>query len=152
MEPFPLTHGARAPTVSAAKGKISVLILSTKEAQMKVVKMSEAPKGYLPRAMFTGSDVTRQLLAPDSKEFDVSIVNFGKGLRNKFHAHEGEQILIVTSGEGIVATEDKHLVVTTGDVIFIPTGEKHWHGATEDSEFSHIYVTKAGATVTQLED
>ena len=107
---------------------------------MKIVKMSEAPKGSLVSSMFTGPDVTRQPLIPESK-----------GVRNKFHAHEGEQILIVTAGEGIVATEDEEVIVTRGDVILIPAGKKHWHGATENSEFSHIYLLRARARLTQLE-
>jgi len=97
--------------------------------------------------------VTRQVLVPDSKEFNVNIVTFGKGVRNKFHAHDGEQILIVTVGKGIVATEEEERVVTPGDVILFSAGEKHWHGATEDSEFSHLYVTREGiGPTTQLED
>jgi quercetin dioxygenase-like cupin family protein len=82
----------------------------------------------------------------------VAVVNFGKGVRNKFHAHDSEQLLIVTAGRGIVATEKEQRVVTQGDIILFQTGEKHWHGATEDSEFSHIYVTKTGSKLTQLED
>ncbi|MFH1626196.1 MAG: cupin domain-containing protein [Pseudomonadota bacterium] len=122
---------------------------------MKIVRMSEAPKvplGSLVTSMFTGPDVTRQALLPESKEFDLSIVSFGKGIRNKFHAHDGEQVLIVTAGEGIVATEYEEVFVTTGDVILISAGEKHWHGATKNSEFSHIYLTKTGAKFTKLED
>ena len=119
---------------------------------MKIVKISEAYKEPYARPLFTGSDVTRQVLAPDSKEFNVNIVNFGKGVRNKFHAHDSEQVLIVIAGRGIVATDKEERVVAEGDVIHIPAGEKHWHGATKDSEFSHIYVTKAGSQVTQLED
>ena len=34
----------------------------------------------------------------------------------------------------------------------IPAGEKHWHGATADSEFAHIFVSKLGTQLTQLED
>jgi len=71
---------------------------------------------------------------------------------NKFHAHDHEQILIVTAGRGIVATEQEERVVKTGDVVLIPAGEKHWHGATEDSEFSHIYITNRESKLTQLED
>ena len=126
--------------------------ICVKEEEMKIVKISEAYKEPHAHPLFTGSDVTRQVLVPDSKEFTVNIVNFGKGVRNKFHAHDSEQILIVTAGRGIVATENEERVVTEGDVVHIPAGEKHWHGATEDSEFSHIYVTRVGSEVTQLED
>lgn len=119
---------------------------------MKIVKISEVYKEPYARPLFTGPDVTRQALAPDSKDFNVNIVNFGQGVRNKFHAHNSDQVLIVTAGRGIVATEKEERVVTEGDVVFFPAGEKHWHGATEDSEFSHIYVTRGGSETTQLED
>jgi len=109
---------------------------------MKVVKMSQVSKEPFPNPVFTGSDVTRQTLLPDSKDFNVNIVNFGKGVRNKLHTHDSEQILIVTAGKGIVATEKEQKTVTAGDVAFFSAGEKHWHGATGDSEFSHIYVTR----------
>ena len=110
---------------------------------MKVVKMTQISKESFINPIFTGPDVTRQVLVPDSKDFNVTIVNFGKGVRNQFHTHSGEQVLIVTAGRGIVATETEQRVVTVGDVILIRAGEKHWHGATEDSEFSHIYITRA---------
>jgi len=119
---------------------------------MKINTMSKVSKEPFVSPLFTGNEVTRQLLMPESKDYNVNIVNFGKGIRNKFHAHDSEQILIVTAGKGIVATETEEKVVTKGDVILIPAGEKHWHGADKDSEFSHIYVTKAETKLTQLED
>jgi quercetin dioxygenase-like cupin family protein len=123
-----------------------------REEEMKIVSMSDVSKEDFPNPIFTGPDVTRQLLVPDSKEFSVNMINFGKGVRNKFHAHDSEQILIVTAGEGIVATEKEERMVTKGDIILIPPGEKHWHGATRDSEFSHIYVSRLGSVLTRLED
>ena len=96
--------------------------------------------------------MTRQILLPDSKEYNLNVVNFGKGIRNKFHAHDSEQILIVTSGKGIIATEKEEKMIAEGDVVIIPAGEKHWHGATEDSEFAHIYVSRLGTQLTQLEE
>jgi quercetin dioxygenase-like cupin family protein len=91
-------------------------------------------------------------LIPEGGDFNMSVINFGKGIRNKFHIHGSDQILIVTSGKGIVATENEKREVSTGDIILFPAGEKHWHGATEDSEFSHIYITKTGQQTTQVED
>jgi quercetin dioxygenase-like cupin family protein len=81
----------------------------------------------------------------------MGIVNFGKGVRNKFHTHSGDQILIITAGKGIVATETEEKAVTVGDVVLFPAGEKHWHGATQDSELSHITVQIKGSKMTQLE-
>ena len=119
---------------------------------MKVVKMGEVPKEPLVSPLFTGQEVTTQILVPDSKDYTVNIVNFGRQVRNKFHAHDSEQVLIVTAGTGTVATEEEKVLVTVGDVIFIPAGEKHWHGATEESEFSHIFIMRAGSELTQIED
>jgi quercetin dioxygenase-like cupin family protein len=118
---------------------------------MRVVKISEVKKEPFKNPLFTGPDVTRQVLLLDSKEFEVNVVNFGKGVRNKFHAHDSEQILVVTSGKGMMVTEAEERVISVGDVVIISAGEKHWHGATKDSEFSHIYVTRLGGKLTQLE-
>jgi len=119
---------------------------------MTTVNMNEALKESNAGPLFTGPDVTRQSLISDSKELRVGIVNFGKGVRNKFHKHDVDQVLIVTAGRGIVATERGEKVVTIGEVILFPAGEKHWHGATKDSEFSHIVITRVGGKTTQLED
>jgi len=91
-------------------------------------------------------------LLPVSDEFRINIINFGRGVRNKLHFHSSEQVLIVTAGTGIVATEEEEKIVAVGDVIRIPAGVKHWHGATEDSEFSHMYVMRKDSQITQVED
>ncbi len=120
---------------------------------MHIVSMKDAPKTSHISPLFTGDNVTIQPLVPEGGDYNMSIVNFGKGIRNKFHKHESDQILIVTSGKGIVATEHEQRTVTVGDVILFPKGEKHWHGACEDSEFSHIFITKTGGQkYIQMED
>ena len=111
---------------------------------MNIVSMKDVPENPLITPLFTGDDVTVQPLIPEGGDYNMSIVNFGKGIRNKFHVHESDQILIVTAGTGIVATEHEQRVVSIGDVILFPKGEKHWHGATEDSKFSHIFITRTG--------
>lgn len=118
---------------------------------MQVVTMSKVAKKPHQTPLFTSPDVTAQHLLSEGAEYNVNIVNFGKGVRNKFHIHESDQVLIVTAGKGIVATEKEQKVVTVGDVIHFPAGEKHWHGATPDSAFSHIYVSRAGSKTTQVE-
>jgi quercetin dioxygenase-like cupin family protein len=119
---------------------------------MRVVKISKVKKESISSPLFTGPNVTRQVLLPDSKEFNVNVVNFGKGVRNKFHAHDSEQILLVTFGKGMIATETEEKVIAPGDIVIIPAGEKHWHGATKDSEFSHIYVSRLESKLMQLEE
>jgi 4-carboxymuconolactone decarboxylase len=117
---------------------------------MRVVNRHQVEKLPVTNPLFTG-DVSIQLLLPDSKEFTVNVVHFGKGVRNKFHTHSDEQILIVTSGKGIIATDTEQKEIIEGDVVIIPANEKHWHGAAADSEFSHIYISKPGSEMAQLE-
>ena len=119
---------------------------------MHIVSMNDVEKIPLDNPLFTGKDVTAQPLIPQGGDFNMSVVNFGRGIRNKFHVHESDQILIVTAGKGIVATEEQQQEVNVGDIIMFPAGEKHWHGATEDSEFSHIYITRSDSKTTQVED
>ena len=69
---------------------------------MKVVKIDGVPREPFGGSLFTGIDVTKQALLSDSNDFTCSIVNFGKGVRNKFHVHDTDQILIVTRGRGVV--------------------------------------------------
>ena len=109
---------------------------------MKVIDARQAGKKSFAGPLFTGPDVTLQTLLAESREYDVNVVNFGKGVRNRFHTHDCEQVLIVTAGRGLVATEGEQRVVTPGDVVLFAAGEKHWHGATDDSDFSHIYISR----------
>ena len=119
---------------------------------MKVMQMKQIKKEPLDEPIFTGSDVTLQKLTPESKEFAVNIVNFGKGVRNKFHTHDCDQILIVTDGEGIVATKEEEIKIVAGDVVFIPADEVHRHGAAPGSTLSHIYICRYQDKLTQYED
>ena len=83
-----------------------------------------------------------------SEEFRAAVVTFPPGTRNKFHVHDHKQILFVTEGEGIVATEIEERSVNVGDIILISAGENHWHGATKDSSFSHLFITKQETKTT----
>ena len=118
---------------------------------MKIVTIADVPKEEHATPLFTGPDVTKQSFALDSKDFRLGIINFGKGVRNKWHAHSVDQILIITGGRGYVATETETREVKTGDVICVHAGEKHWHGAADDSEFSHIAITPAGRKTLPME-
>ena len=89
----------------------------------------------------------RLIDANTSGGFGVLFVTFSPGTRLNFHTHPAEQILYVTDGKGIIATKDEEYMVTPGTVVFIPPGEVHWHGATEDSSFSHLALYKGETKV-----
>lgn len=92
----------------------------------------------------------KSYLAPLSME-QVGIFNvtFEPGCRNNWHIHHakqgGGQILICVSGRGYYQEKGKEAVLMLpGDVINIPIGVKHWHGAGNDSWFSHLAVEVPG--------
>lgn len=92
---------------------------------MKVIKPSEVPQESADSPLFTGGRVTRQaLVTPDMGDnFSINIVNFSAGARNKMHIHTSDQVLFVTAGKGIIATETAEEVITTGDVVHVSAGE-----------------------------
>ena len=87
--------------------------------------------------------------AQDTGGPGVLLVTFEPGARLNFHTHTFEQILYITEGRGIVATRETERIVAPGEVIYIAPGEVHWHGATEDSSFSHIAIQKQGIKLAQ---
>ena len=72
----------------------------------------------------------------------IANVTFEPGYRNFWHIHhKGGQILLVTGGRGWYQQWEKPaLALKPGDVVNIPAGVKHWHGAAKDSWFSHLAV------------
>jgi quercetin dioxygenase-like cupin family protein len=119
---------------------------------MKVIRVADVAREPVVNPLFTGPVTMQPIVGGEQgKDFVIRQVNFGRGVRNKFHSHTAEQVLIVTEGEGIVATDSEEIRVTPGDVIVIPPGEKHWHGAAENATFSHLYVMSPDSKTTQLE-
>ena len=92
----------------------------------------------------------KSYLAPLSKE-QVGIFNvtFEPSCRNNWHIHRagkgGGQILICVAGRGYYQEWGKKAIeMKPGDVINIPAGVKHWHGAAKDSWFSHLAIEVPG--------
>lgn len=103
-----------------------------------------------PNDAFAQYFVGQSYLAPVSKE-QVGIFNvtFEPGCRNNWHIHHasqgGGQILICVAGRGFYQEWGKEAIcLTAGDVVNIPSGVKHWHGAAPDSWFSHLAVEVPG--------
>jgi quercetin dioxygenase-like cupin family protein len=120
---------------------------------VKVVKITELEREPVNAPLFTGTQVFRQTIVQpeESQNFNFSVVNFSAGSRNKFHQHTSDQILIVTEGTGVVATDGEEREVTVGDVILIPAGQNHWHGAPGATPMSHITIQAKGSKTTQNE-
>jgi quercetin dioxygenase-like cupin family protein len=85
-------------------------------------------------------------LTPTHGDVVVTTVNFAPGVRTHWHAHAAGQLLLIVAGRGWVGNRiDGKSIVHTGDVIWTPGGEDHWHGATDGTAMTHIAIT-LGAT------
>jgi quercetin dioxygenase-like cupin family protein len=110
---------------------------------LKVIDVDKTPFEDTVGGIFEGGTVKTKALIDKhvgAEETRVAIVTFPPGARTKMHVHNHEQILYILSGKGIVANEEEELLAIPGTIFLIPAGEKHWHGATQESGFSHLYI------------
>lgn len=115
---------------------------------MKIVRINAAERVPATGNLFIGR-AERQVLVgdADSRQVRVNVVTFKDGAVNRLHHHTFDQVLIITEGEGIVQVEGQpERRVSVGDVIFIPAGERHWHGAAPGQTMSHLTVATPGTT------
>lgn len=95
---------------------------------------------------FTGKSHLKMLV---EEPLAIGNVTFEPGCRNNWHIHHadraGGQILLCTAGRGWYAEEGKEpRALGPGDVVTIPAGVKHWHGAAKDGWFAHVAVEVPG--------
>jgi quercetin dioxygenase-like cupin family protein len=90
-------------------------------------------------ATFTGTVHLDPVL--DTGKVATNTVIFTPGARTYWHSHPGGQILIVTAGQGIVATHGEAHIVGSGDTVWTEPGEEHWHGAGPDTLMMHTAVS-----------
>ena len=82
--------------------------------------------------------------APDGT--NVGVVHFAPGARTHWHQHPAGQFLYGVSGSGRVRSRgDAGTVLLPGDVVFIPAGEWHYHGAAHDAPLVHVAINGGGA-------
>lgn len=98
---------------------------------------------------FTGQSYLNPLTDFQGGALPVFNVTFEPACRNNWHIHHakkgGGQILIATAGRGYYQEWGKPAVeLKPGDVVNIPAGVKHWHGAAPDSWFQHLAIEVPG--------
>ena len=108
-----------------------------------------------PADWFTGSVRIDPLFqAPEPARVGGAHVTFEPGARTAWHTHPLGQTLIITSGLGWVQREGGPVEeVRSGDVVWFPPGEKHWHGASAATAMTHIAIQESlnGKNVDWLE-
>jgi len=110
--------------------------------QLKIARRGSQASRQGPAESFTGSvrvDPLFQANAPSRTS--GAYVTFEPGARSAWHTHPVGQVLIVTAGTGRVQRWGDPLEeIREGDVVSIPPGQKHWHGASPESAMTHIAV------------
>jgi len=116
---------------------------------MKIVPVDSSQAKPVEAGGHFDGDVSMQDLNLDAPVDGVELVAvfFGPGARTLPHTHPVEQTLIVVEGEGVIANEEGRRGFRAGDVVVVPAGEWHWHGATPDAAMCHLSAKQVSDTV-----
>lgn len=138
---------------------IASLLLSAscfaQTTELMIQRAGSQPSTRGPDDRFTGTVRVDPLFpARDPGRMSAGSVTFEPGARSAWHAHPFGQILIVTSGVGRVQQWGGTVQeIRPGDVVWIPPGVKHWHGAGPTTAMNHIAIQEAlnGVAVDWME-
>ncbi len=128
---------------------------ATEAQQIRIARAGAQPSRPAPEDHFTGAarvDSNFQGTAP--ARISGARVMFEPGARTAWHSHPLGQTLIVTAGAGRVQRWGEPVdEIRQGDVVWIPPGQKHWHGAAPNTSMTHIAITEQidGKTVDWME-
>ncbi len=142
--------------ITAALAAVSLLAAASAGAQSLVItRGGSRPVRPAPPQNFTGSAQVEMLFeALEPSDATAGTVTFEPGARTAWHTHPRGQILIVTAGVGRVQIwGDPIQEIRAGDVVRIPAGQKHWHGASAQASVTHIAISEQsdGTTVQWME-
>jgi quercetin dioxygenase-like cupin family protein len=122
---------------------------------MNIIRSGSQPSTKGSEDYFTGAvRIDSPFKGSGAARIGGAFVTFEPGARTAWHTHPLGQTLIVTSGCGWVqAAGSGKEQIRAGDVIWIPPGERHWHGATATTAMTHIAIGEAldGQTVNWME-
>jgi 4-carboxymuconolactone decarboxylase len=125
------------------------------ETELQISHAGSRQVNLAPVQNFTGAVRVEMLHLPiGAQRTSAGTVSFSPGARTAWHSHPLGQTLIVTAGAGRVQRwEGAVEEIKAGDVVHIPAGVKHWHGAVPAGAMTHIAMTEAqdGKTVDWLE-
>ena len=122
---------------------------------MDIKPLGSVSSRRMPGDWFTGTVWQDPIIeAPAPARLRSARVSFEPGARTAWHTHPLGQTLHVVSGLGRVQTWGGPIrEIRPGDTVWIPPGEKHWHGASPTSAMVHIAMQEAldGAHVNWME-
>src|SRR6476646_4806233 len=128
---------------------------SRETTAMDIKRSGSQPSARGPADWFTGMVRIDPLFsAPVPARAAGASVTFEPGARTAWHTHPLGQTLVVTAGFGLAQRDGGPIEeIRPGDVVWIPAGEKHWHGAAPTTAMTHIAIQekKDGKVVDWME-
>ena len=122
---------------------------------IEIARSGSQPSAKGSAQYFTGSVRVDPLFpATDPSRTSGGLVTFEPGARSAWHTHPAGQILLVTAGAGRIQQWGGRVEeIRPGDVVRIPPGVKHWHGASPNIGMTHIAIqeTVGGRNVDWME-
>ena len=112
---------------------------------MKITRPGTTPSRKASPDWFTGTVWQDPVIdAPEPARLRAARVSFEPGARTAWHTHPLGQTLHVISGVGRVQAKGGPVrEIKAGDTVWIPPGEKHWHGAAPNTGMVHIAMQEA---------
>jgi quercetin dioxygenase-like cupin family protein len=135
----------------AAVGLVSLSVMAmadmkTSDPQrVSVIRAGGGPSSEAPAFNFTGKvHVLGRFQSEAPARVGGATVTFEPGARTAWHTHPLGQTLIITQGHGFVQ-EWRHAAepIGPGDVVWIPAGVKHWHGASAGEAMTHVAIAES---------
>jgi quercetin dioxygenase-like cupin family protein len=126
------------------------------EAQMiSITRTGSQPSVKGSDEYFTGAvRIDSPFKGSDPARVGGGTVTFEPGARTAWHTHPLGQTLIITAGTGLIRQWGGPIQeMKQGDVVWIPPGVKHWHGATATTGMTHIAIAESleGKAVNWME-
>ena len=112
---------------------------------MLIIKAGTKPTTKASSEYFTGTVWQDPIIeAPFPAKVHALQVAFEPGARTAWHTHPLGQTLQIVSGTGLIGLrKQKPQLIKSGDTVWIPPNEEHWHGATATNAMVHIAIQEA---------
>ena len=112
---------------------------------MQIIKSNSRPTRKASSEYFTGTVWQDPIIeAAEPARVRALKVAFEPGARTAWHTHPLGQTLYILSGTGLIGLRNKPpQLIKSGDTVWIPPGEEHWHGASATNSMTHIAIQEA---------
>jgi len=123
------------------------MLQATEASKLPGMRVIHTPESAseIQTEFFVGEVRVQPIVSPEDC-LDIVLVRFTAGARTFLHTHHVPQVLHCTEGRGVLATTREQHLVEPGDLVYVPAGEEHWHGAVADSPFVHLSIRPPGET------